>query len=74
MNILVFGDSHIDVFRYTNNKQKNHKFYTLEVPGATAQGAVNPNSKTNALQIFSQFLNKDNTKKFNKCLPRYRIG
>lgn len=69
MNFIVFGDSHIDVFRYMNNKQDNYKFHTLEVPGATAQGAVNPNSKTNALQIFSNCLNQlENIKKYNKFM------
>jgi hypothetical protein len=53
MNILVCGDSHIGVFRYSNTTQSKYKFNVCEVGGATALGLVNPNSKTNALPIFS---------------------
>ena len=54
MNILVCGDSHIGVFKYINMIQDKYIFDICEVGGATAQGLVNPNSKTNALPIFSK--------------------
>jgi hypothetical protein len=54
MNILVCGDSHTGVFRYSNTKQSKYRFNVCEVGGATALGLVNPNSKTNALPIFSK--------------------
>lgn len=52
MNILVLGDSHSRVFKYCNKKQNKIKFNVCDVGGATCQGSVNPNSKTNALKIF----------------------
>lgn len=52
MRILCCGDSHTDVFDYCNLKQNMFTFDVCVVGGATAQGAVNPNSKTNALNIF----------------------
>jgi hypothetical protein len=52
IEILVLGDSHSDVFNYCNNKQENINFTVVIVPGATAQGSVNPNSRTDALNIF----------------------
>lgn len=58
MDILVLGDSHIDVFRYCNGKQTRIIFDLCIVPGATAQGAVNPNSKTNAFNFFTDKLEK----------------
>jgi hypothetical protein len=60
MNVLVCGDSHTGVFRYSNTKQSKYKFNVCEVGGATALGLVNPNSKTNALPIFSKTI--QNTK------------
>ena len=51
MDVLCLGDSHTLVFKMCNNKQKRWKFNIVEVPGATAQGAVNPHSKTDALRI-----------------------
>ena len=57
IKILVVGDSHTDVFNYCNKKQQNIHFEVVKVGGATAQGAVNPNSTTNALSIFTQKLN-----------------
>jgi len=58
IKILVLGDSHSEVFNYCNKKQKNIKFEVVIVGGATAQGSVNPNSNTNALNIFKEKLNK----------------
>lgn len=67
MNILILGDSHTQVFKYINNNlQSNYIFSICEVGGATAQGAVNPNSKTNALHIFKNRLTK--FKKFDKIM------
>lgn len=60
-NILVLGDSHIDVFRFSNMKTKYFNFITVEVPGATAMGSTNPNSETNALNIFTDILEKYKT-------------
>lgn len=66
MNIIVCGDSHTRVFSYCNKQQNHFKFDVCEVGGATAQGAVNPNSKTNALGIFSTKLK--NAPKADKVL------
>lgn len=68
MNILVFGDSHTDVFEYSNNKQKHFNFEICEVPGATAQGMVNPNSKTNALPIFAKKMSDIDKKNYDKIM------
>lgn len=54
MKILCCGDSHTSVFNYCNSRQNDFVFDVCEVGGATAQGAVNPNSRTNALNIFSK--------------------
>jgi hypothetical protein len=55
------GDSHASVFHWI----KKHDMllnYCIQriviVPGATAQGMVNPNTKTNALRIFHESLNE----------------
>tara|TARA_B110000495_G_C22848130_1_gene494523 strand:- start:212 stop:877 length:666 start_codon:yes stop_codon:yes gene_type:complete len=60
MNVLFFGDSH--TLRYiskaANKIQNEIKFDCRCVAGATAQGAVNPNSKTKALAIFCQTLER----------------
>ena len=66
IEILVIGDSHSGVFNYCNHKQKDIHFEVIIVAGATAQGSVNPNSKTNALNIFKEKLNniKDNKYKY----------
>jgi hypothetical protein len=66
MNIIVCGDSHTRVFSYCNKQQHQFIFNVCEVGGATAQGAVNPNSKTNALGIFSAKLK--NASKADKVL------
>ena len=57
MQILVLGDSHSEVFNYCNTKQDKMHFAVIVVGGATAQGSVNPNSNTNALNIFKEKLN-----------------
>lgn len=68
MNFLVFGDSHTEVFKYSNNRQNIFKFHVCEVPGATAQGVVNPNSKTDALKIFTETLFKVDIKNYSKFM------
>lgn len=47
------GDSHTVVFDYIAEQHlmKNTEIHWRSVPGATAQGMVNPNSKTDALNI-----------------------
>ena len=49
-SILVLGDSHTGVFNHINKKRlmPDVEFKVVTVGGATAQGACNPNSKTNA--------------------------
>jgi hypothetical protein len=53
MKFLCCGDSHTKVFEYCNQKTRRFLFDICIVEGATAQGAVNPNSKTDALKIFT---------------------
>ncbi len=60
IKILVLGDSHCDIFRYCNIKQNDIYFDVHNVGGATAQGSVNPNSNTNALNIFRNKIHKIN--------------
>lgn len=50
----VFGDSHSYVFASINKNFPLFKLYfeIIAVPGATAQGMRNPNSKTQSLKIF----------------------
>jgi len=57
MKILCCGDSHTGIFNYCNKKQDNLVFDVCIVAGATAQGAVNPNSKTDSLKIFENKIN-----------------
>uniref|UniRef100_A0A6C0ET02 SGNH hydrolase-type esterase domain-containing protein n=1 Tax=viral metagenome TaxID=1070528 RepID=A0A6C0ET02_9ZZZZ len=66
IKILVLGDSHGEVFNYCNEKQQNIYFEAVIVGGATAQGSVNPNSITNALNVFKEKLNdiKNNNFKY----------
>ena len=65
-NIIVCGDSHARVFKFMNTKQKNIHFDVCIVSGATAQGMINPNSKTNALPIFINKIEK--SKKADKII------
>lgn len=57
-NILVLGDSHTLCFCNNTNPEISYRLaYTVKsVGGATAQGSVNPNSKSNALQKFTKSL------------------
>jgi hypothetical protein len=67
MNILVCGDSHANIFTYCNYRQQDFLFDVCAVGGATAQGLVNPNSKTNALGEYEKKLNSLK-KKANKII------
>ncbi len=53
-HIVVCGDSHAAVFHYLCRRgiANSILFDVVKVNGATAQGMVNPNSKTNAMEIF----------------------
>ena len=58
-NVLLFGDSHLRENIYPlNYTYENIFFDCCWVSGATAQGAVNPTSKTNALNIFIDKIKK----------------
>lgn len=58
IHIICLGDSHIGVFREISQKKliPQLNFDVISVSGATAQGIVNPNSQTNALEIFERRL------------------
>ena len=60
-NILVIGDSHVQVFKYwlLDLLFYNYKFHVKSVPGATASGLENPNSKTQAYSKFKAALEAD---------------
>ena len=61
--LLVLGDSHSLVFQDIDPSVK-----VVSVGGATAQGAVNPNSVTHALNIFTEYLSSIDTKQYDMCL------
>jgi hypothetical protein len=54
--LLVLGDSHAAVFDWMGRRGwfPRHRVRAVVVPGATAQGMVNPNSKTNAIRRFKR--------------------
>lgn len=56
--VLVLGDSHIRVFSSTRLRVHFPRVYlnVVEVPGATASGLRNPNSKTQAYRTFERAL------------------
>lgn len=57
--VYVFGDSHVEVFEYLNEKKLTRIDYVItKVPGATASGLANPNSVTKALETFERGLNE----------------
>jgi hypothetical protein len=64
MNICVLGDSHSQVFNLCSTNEI--KFDVQIVPGATAQGCVNPNSMTNSLEIYKSHIMKTN--KYDKIM------
>ncbi len=57
-HLICIGDSHIQVFEYIKKYKliPNAEIEIKIVGGATAQGMVNPNSKTQALNIFKNYL------------------
>jgi hypothetical protein len=61
--VHVLGDSHSLVFKYAGDHGISSKldFVVCQVPGATAQGAINPNSKTDAFKIYSAYLHGTQT-------------
>ena len=65
MKICVLGDSHSKVFTFCNMNKLKIKFDVKAVGGATAQGCVNPNSKSNALEIYKKHI-MQHIKKPNK--------
>ena len=53
----VLGDSHVFIFDYINeNKLLDQHIHPFPVLGATVQGVVNPNSKTNAFRLFKRYI------------------
>jgi|GEM_PF-3641388 len=56
--IECFGDSHAAIFRHINSCCRSHKerFRVTSIRGATVHGMGNPNSKTNAMRIFTDQL------------------
>jgi hypothetical protein len=67
MNILFFGDSHARLYikKGANKIQNDIKFDCCIAVGATAQGAVNPNSKTKALNIYRQCVERKKNNDYN---------
>jgi hypothetical protein len=59
--VLVLGDSHSRVFTFVRYKRMfcNFTFKVIDVGGATASGLENPNSKTNAYNIFKAALERE---------------
>ena len=74
MKILCCGDSHTRVFDYCNRRQNEFVFDVCVVSGATAQGAVNPNSKTDALNIFEKKINSTRADKILIMLGEVDCG
>ena len=74
MKILCCGDSHTRVFNYCNSRQNEFVFDVCVVSGATAQGAVNPNSKTDALNIFEKKINSTRADKILIMLGEVDCG
>ena len=60
MKVLFYGDSHANLYinHGANKIQNDIKFDVCYVGGATAQGAVNPNSKTKALSTYRKTLER----------------
>jgi hypothetical protein len=58
-HVLVIGDSHVKVVSKLMRSEAFNRFFMLDfcaVGGATAQGMINPNSKSDALNIFKERL------------------
>lgn len=59
-NVLVIGDSHSLIWDYIDKRGliPRYRFIVKHVHGATSQGINNPNSKTDALNIFERAINE----------------
>ena len=68
VHAICLGDSHIAIFDYIKKNKLLNNFLldVIEVGGATAQGMINPNSKTDALRIFMTRLK--NAKRFQSVI------
>jgi hypothetical protein len=56
-NLIIVGDSHVRTLRWAYDQGLiNAHCNFVEVPGATSIGLRNPNSQTNAIEIFSDAL------------------
>ncbi len=57
-SVHCIGDSHLRYFDWVARHALwlNTRYEIFMVPGATAMGMANPNSRTNALQSFSEYL------------------
>lgn len=66
IRLVAMGDSHIGVFDTISHRQPLWDLEICKVVGATAQGVVNPNSKTDSMAIFSDMIYKiqEPSKKF----------
>jgi DNA-binding transcriptional regulator YdaS (Cro superfamily) len=51
-HVLALGDSHVNVMRHV--RRDDASFRVLMIEGATASGITNPNSKTNASNIYRE--------------------
>jgi hypothetical protein len=51
-HVLALGDSHIDVMRHVHRDDAS--FRVLMIEGATASGITNPNSQTNASNLYKE--------------------
>lgn len=63
-HLLVIGDSHVNVFKAIIKNRKASDFFWIDylsVGGATAQGILNPGSKTDARRIFTDRISKSKT-------------
>jgi protein associated with RNAse G/E len=60
INILTVGDSHSNIFKICDKQTNKINFKSIVVDGASAQGSVNPRSKTNFLETFKQEKSKIN--------------
>ena len=65
--ILLLGDSHAHVFKLVDNAAPDFSISHCIVTGSSAQVAVNPHSKTNALPIFRDVLLK-NAESHTHCM------
>lgn len=70
--ITVLGDSHTLVFKHY--KGTDYQFNVGVVHGATARGAINPNTKTNSLAIFKDNLEKTKADKIAIMLGEVDCG